>query len=181
VATAEPDTDGDFERPSYDNGAVTETSASIFRAVADDDIPALRQWIRTGADLEARNERGATALLVAAELGSPAMVRALLSGGADVRAEDANGNTALHLAALRGDEEMIDELFGAGALVDAQNRAGITPLRAAVGAGRDHLFFFFLVPAPHLDQQYNPVVHHAGDSQPTRDNPLVLGDLTSRE
>jgi ankyrin repeat protein len=132
-----PATDGDFEGASYETAAMTETSVRLFHAVAADDVPALRQWIRAGDDLEARDAQGATALLVAAERGSPAMVRALLSGGADVRAEDANGNTALHLAARRGDEEMIDDLFGAGALVDAQNRAGLTPLRAALGAGQE--------------------------------------------
>ena len=62
------------------------TPDDLFRAVRDGDIAKAKDCIRAGVDTEARDDRGATPLLVAAGEGDVAMVRTLLSGGADVRA-----------------------------------------------------------------------------------------------
>ena len=52
------------------------------------------------ADVDARNDRGETALFSAANVGTPEVVDALLAAGADVGARSDNGWTALFEAAI---------------------------------------------------------------------------------
>ncbi|MBB3226284.1 hypothetical protein FHW69_000874 [Luteibacter sp. Sphag1AF] len=84
----------------------------------------------------------ATALMVAATLGFPEMVEALLDAGADANAEDAHGHSALHAAAqycfgstdsLRA-RRLLDVLIRHGADVNKVDREGKTPLLLLLGA-----------------------------------------------
>ena len=85
---------------------------------------------------------GITPLMVAAALGQPKGVQALLGHGADARAADAEGATALHAAAQYGfasrDRARAiatwESLLSAGADVDAVNASGQTPLLLLLGA-----------------------------------------------
>jgi|GEM_PF-3474003 len=60
----------------------------IREAIRRDDVPALTTLLKQPGRLEARNESGETPLLLAARLGSPQMVRAILDLGADAKATD---------------------------------------------------------------------------------------------
>lgn len=68
--------------------------------------------LRSGADVNATQERGYTALHRAADRGSAELVRLLLKAGADVSIRADNQRTASELAALKGYPE-IAELLGA--------------------------------------------------------------------
>ena len=57
--------------------------------------------IASGAEVNQKNFRGATALMVAAGAGTPSVVRYLLEKGADVNARDREGNTVLTYAEER--------------------------------------------------------------------------------
>jgi ankyrin repeat protein len=100
--------------------------------------------IRTGAgaDVNARNERGGTALILAATVGNIDNVQALIAAGADVDAKNIEGDTALISAAwnpvVGGDEsgECVRALIAAGADVNARNSQGETALTRAARAGR---------------------------------------------
>ena len=85
-----------------------------------------------GAQLEARNDAGRTALLVACENKALDMVRLLLENGADMNASDKHGRSALHLAALKGSPAVVAELLASGATVDAPAWDGHTPLFSAM-------------------------------------------------
>ena len=61
-------------------------------------------------DVNLRNARGFTALMVAARNGNKSVVKTLLLRGADPKAEDWEGNTALSMASEAGNDDVIDVL-----------------------------------------------------------------------
>ena len=65
-------------------------------------VRALARLLDRGADANARDVDGATALHAACEEGHAAAARLLLARGADVGARNNLGDTALHAAAHRG-------------------------------------------------------------------------------
>ena len=81
--------------------------------------------------IDIRDEKGETALIVAAEKGDEACVRALLADGADATIESYTGWTALHGAAECGSLAVIDVLADAGADLSAAASSGKTPLDIA--------------------------------------------------
>ena len=68
---------------------------------AVNDLEMVRLLIASGAEVNQKNFRGATALMVAAGAGTPSVVRYLLEKGADVKARDREGNTVLAYAEER--------------------------------------------------------------------------------
>ena len=65
---------------------------------AVDDLEMVKLLLASGAEVNQKNFRGATALMIAAAAGSPSVVRYLLEKGADVNARDQEGNTVLAYA-----------------------------------------------------------------------------------
>jgi len=88
--------------------------------------------LREGAKVDARNERGQTAALLAAERGEARMLVVLRKAGADLAARDPKGVTPLHAAAREGFTAIVRTLLAAGVRVDTRTRhfRG-TPLHAA--------------------------------------------------
>jgi ankyrin repeat protein len=60
-----------------------------------------------GADVNARNSGGLTALMIAAASNQAEMVSLLINSGADKNAKDENGNTALGIAQSKGNDAVI--------------------------------------------------------------------------
>jgi ankyrin repeat protein len=88
-----------------------------------------------GADIEAKDSLGLTALLHAAKEGRNDVVSELINNAASVYAFDNNGRTALHYAAMaRNSDNLIDTLLAAGAPVTARDNEGQTPKDLALGA-----------------------------------------------
>ena len=79
-----------------------------------------------GADPNARDELGRTALHWAAARCGPALVRALVDSGADLDAAAKDGATALHIARRYGNDAVVPTLLAAGADADAKARQGRT-------------------------------------------------------
>jgi ankyrin repeat protein len=91
-----------------------------------------------GADIEARDSSGATALFRATDGGYLAVVEVLLAHNPDVNARNstANGeNTPLHMAALRGYANLIKVLLAAGANPNLEDSVGRAPLSYAAEHG----------------------------------------------
>ncbi len=69
--------------------------------------PIVRAFLVKGADVDARDRHGATALIWAAAGGDLDSVRLLIDFGADVGAADGDGATAIDLAWRKGRSELV--------------------------------------------------------------------------
>ncbi len=85
------------------------------RAVLAGDVNALKAALEAGADVNARDARGWTALMHAANKGYAPMVESLIEAKAEVDARAADGATALFMAAAHGHSAVVDLLTKAGA------------------------------------------------------------------
>lgn len=97
------------------------------------DAVVLERLLKAGADVNASNKAGATALLYASTFEDKA--RLLIDAGADVKAQSKLGNTALILAARKpGNSRTVKLLLERGANANATNVFGTTALMCAAAA-----------------------------------------------
>ncbi len=110
--------------------------ATIFTAAQDGDLPTVQALLAQGADVNAVNENGSTALHFAADKGRTEVVRFLLDRGANVNAKSQSGSTPLLLAAQAGSLEVVRLLLDRGAEVNVETGADKgnkwRPLTAAI-------------------------------------------------
>jgi ankyrin repeat protein len=101
-----------------------------------------RRLIAAGADVNARNNNGTTALMYTVMGGRMNGVQVLIAAGADVNARNNNGKTALMFATSNEHDEIeipshiydivVERLIAAGANVNARDNVGMTALMHAV-------------------------------------------------
>jgi uncharacterized protein len=84
-------------------------------AVTQGDVETVRQRLRAGADVNARDRHGQTALMLAAHRGYRDMVETLVEGGADLNVTAKYNLSALMLAITAGHVEVARVLARAGA------------------------------------------------------------------
>jgi hypothetical protein len=99
---------------------------------SEDNIKNIKNLIGSGADVNAQNQNGNTALHLAVYNNNEETAKSLIEFGADVNAQNQNGNTALHLAVYNNNKETAKSLIEFGADVNAQNQNGDTALHLAV-------------------------------------------------
>ncbi len=122
-------------------GVLLSGAAIVDSPVADaamaGDIEAVRALLTNGADVNAPQGDGMTALHWAAEAGNVEMVGMLLYAGANVQGVTRLGDyTPLHLASKAGKEGVISQLLEAGADPSAPTSTGdVTPLHFAAASG----------------------------------------------
>ena len=115
------------------------SDSALYRAAATGDASAVEKLLTVGADVNAKNEDGRTALHVAA---NERVAKLLLAKGADVNARSNNGETPLHIASGDGRKDVAEALLENGADMNAETRAGKTPLHdAAMGAQAEMVEF----------------------------------------
>ncbi len=86
----------------------------------------LGEFIAARYDLNTRDEKGYTALILAAYHGHREVVEQLLKAGADPCAQDLRGNTALMGAIFKGEVAIARRLVQADCAPDQRNNAGQT-------------------------------------------------------
>ena len=107
----------------------------VVAAARAGDAAAARALLAAGADVDARQGDGATALHWAAHRGDLALADMLLAAGADVNAANALDATPLWLASRNGDARLVARLLAAGADANAPLKMGETPLMSAARSG----------------------------------------------
>lgn len=120
--------------------ACTATSRSdadgqLRDAASRGDARAVREALDAGADLEARDGQGRTALLLATHGNSVDAARELIEAGADVNAKDAMQDSAYLYAGARGLDEILALTLAHGADLRSTNRYGGTALIPAAERG----------------------------------------------
>lgn len=98
----------------YRRNPQTEALIQAAREGKADTVKALLSG--QGADVNATDDNGNTALLEAARYGHDDVVRALLAAGANIKARDKDGKTALMLAVQGGHDDVVRALKQAGAV-----------------------------------------------------------------
>lgn len=88
---------------------------TIFEAAVLGKLKELKKLIKDGADVNAKDNYGWTAMMMSAWNGHTECVAALISAGTDVNANDNYGNTAILLAAWDGNKDCVKLLKKAGA------------------------------------------------------------------
>ncbi|GMH36824.1 hypothetical protein BSKO_04697 [Bryopsis sp. KO-2023] len=91
--------------------------------------------IVAGADIDAQNDHGSTALAYAAQFGQLDAAKALVRAGANVNARNVAGETPFHYASFAGIPEFVQLLLDNGAEIDAQDYFGDTPVFWAAKSG----------------------------------------------
>ena len=108
----------------------------LIDAASMGDTDAVEKLVELGADVNARNDQGMTALISATRWrGNEEVVDKLIELGADVNAKDIKGDTALMKAAYYNRNKIIEKLIEAGADINAKNKKGYTALHWAADHG----------------------------------------------
>ena len=106
----------------------------LLKAAQAGEIDTVNQLLGQGAEVNARNDRGWTALMFAASNGHTEMAKILIENKADVNVRSVMGFTALMLGA-HGHTEVAKLLLANKANVNAQDTGGWTALKWATAGG----------------------------------------------
>lgn len=113
-----------------------ETPLMLIEAVAAGDIPAIKAAIVRGAELEQRDDKGRTALLLATHADNREAAKLLIAAGADVNAKDDIQDTPFLYAGAEGRNEILKAILASGkANLKDTNRFGGTALIPAADHG----------------------------------------------
>jgi len=115
-----------------------DVNTQLIEAGEKGETSKIEALLAAGAEVDARDVMGVTALMHASAEGHTQSVEALLDAGADVDAHANDGLTALMVVA-RGNTEIVRALLDAGADVNAKAEQGVTPLMVAVAMGNPEI------------------------------------------
>jgi ankyrin repeat protein len=100
----------------------------LIDSARENNLPEAHRLLSVGADVNAKDNYGATALYWASENGHVQVAKLLLEHGADIEAKDTLGDTPLHIACLNGHVAFVNELLSRRANTEAKTFQGSTPL-----------------------------------------------------
>lgn len=111
------------------------TMSNFARAAEAGDVSRCLLFISASFNVDERDSRHWTPLMIAAFNGKEELAQKLIQHGANVHACDNGGYTPMHWAAFNGYVELIKLLLSKGAAVNAPSNAGITPILQAAARG----------------------------------------------
>jgi ankyrin repeat protein len=121
-------------------GKEIKAAGSIFSAAQSGLVDAVKTHLAGGADVNAKNKGGYTALHLAAKKGHVEVAKVLLEAKADIGLVSKSGKTALHYVAYyNGNLDLAAALLDAGAAVNAKDGKNKTPLDYALSKKRTEL------------------------------------------
>ncbi|MYN12792.1 ankyrin repeat domain-containing protein [Pusillimonas sp. TS35] len=107
----------------------------LHTAARHDDVQAIQRLLSAGGEIDARDQSGSTALLLATRENKVAAAKALIDAGADVNAKDNINDSAYLYAGARGHLEILNMTLAHGADLTSTNRYGGTALIPAAERG----------------------------------------------
>lgn len=112
-----------------------EHDRALLAAATQGDAGLVQAALDAGADIEARDSRGRSALLLATHHNRIEAARRLIAAGADVNARDAISDSPFLYAGAEGRNEILTMILEAGADLASTNRYGGTALIPAAHHG----------------------------------------------
>jgi hypothetical protein len=140
---------------------VPPLDAQLIQAAATGDVDGLLSLLAKGANIEARNEAGATPLMWASIGGHVQAVAVLLNRGADINARSNSGATALKGAAAHGQLEIVKLLVARGADLHMRDNQGMSSIDAAQNAGQNEIVAF-MTSVTEQGAQQGPIAQEQG-------------------
>jgi ankyrin repeat protein len=107
----------------------------LLDAAAKGDVIAIVRSLKSGVQVDARDEAGRTPLLIATYNNRVGAARVLIDAGANVNAKDSISDTPFLYAGAEGRIEILEMTLGAGANLKDTNRYGGTALIPAAHHG----------------------------------------------
>ena len=145
-----------------------DDGAELIAAAKAGNVPRVKALLDRGANVNAKDEDGLTALYCSAAEGHRDVAELLISRGADVNARSKDGFTALHVAAYEKHKAVVELLLSKGADISLRNDAGYTPSRyvrsgeiAALLLAARRLDVRRLVEDPHLFAEMQRVIEES--------------------
>ena len=120
----------------------------LWLAAERGDIHTIRALINDGADLNATDERGDSALIISVFKGNEEIVKLLLDRGADPNIHDKDFPSALMIAS---NEKIALYLIKAGASINEKDHNGDTPLIYAVRLQRSKIATMLIATGADID------------------------------
>jgi serine/threonine-protein phosphatase 6 regulatory ankyrin repeat subunit A len=109
-----------------------KNGTALSAAISSRDMTTIGFLLSKGADINAADQQGNTALHQAAtNMNAEATIKMLITNGASPNVKNLEGNTPLHLATRSRNIEAVNALLANGARVNERNFAGQTPLQLA--------------------------------------------------
>ena len=130
-----PLSDIDNQPLSSNEYIIQQSNLVLFNAVSRNNIRMAKHALAAGADINSKNIKGHTPLMLAAALGSIDMAKFLAVKEAEPDSHH-KGWTSLHRAAFYGNIEIVDFLLGMGLDVDVKDNLGQTPIHWPSNYGR---------------------------------------------
>jgi serine protease inhibitor/ankyrin repeat protein len=134
----------------YDRKAL---AGALWQAITEGHADTVKLLIASGADTEVKDERGDTALHIAAFGGDNELAKLLLERDTEVDARNGAGDTPLHLAARQGDRLTVQLLVAHYAELNAKNWAGLTPLHYAASQRHREIILLLLANGASVNAQ----------------------------
>jgi len=133
--------------------AFSNVNNELLSAASSGDTAAATRLLGEGADVDAKNNQGDTALLLAAKSGKIDTAKLLIEKGANLEAKNNVGETALIAACTSGHAEIAQLLVEKGAATDAGDDGGATPLMYAGLGGNKAIIDLLLLKGANINAQ----------------------------
>jgi ankyrin repeat protein len=112
---------------------------TIWTAAKSGDLNQLQDKINNGIDINSKDNRGYSPLMLAAYSGDLITTEYLLRQGADPNSIDNAGNTVLMGSCFKGYLDITDILYRCGADIQRKNNAGMDAYEVATTFGRKEI------------------------------------------
>lgn len=127
------------------------TPQGFLKAIENENTEAIHVFLSAGIDLEVKDERGWTPLMIAAANGQEKLTQLLIHSGARLTARDINGFTPLHWAAFKGMSNIVQLLLSKEVDIDSQSKFKWTPLMQACTRGHLEVCSILVAAGANLD------------------------------